>query len=298
MKMSYNFTEMQKNTIIEKLGNTFYLSILKNITVYSQKWQLHNIEFSQLSSHNALFFCESELYGKCVLKLYGGVGEYHALREYDDSGKFCRFFKFDLETRVMLIERIMPGNLLKEEPSLEKRLAVFSSLFSELHVNPKNPEIYASYIKMVCDVTEVMKTHKDSKDLYAPALKMKEIYLEMSSVYDKETLLHWDLHNENILLCNDGLYKIIDPMGLIGDPVMEIGRYMSKEYTDTALEKRLDIVNKISDYFETNLNIPKKILKQCFFIDVVFLNCHFAEHGIIPRMDDVRFAQRFLDDDK
>lgn len=74
---------------------------------------------------------------------------------------------------------------MREESSLEKRLASFSKIFNGLHVEPKNPEVYASYLKMVCDVTEAVKSRDDTNELYSYALKMKEILLEMLSVYDK-----------------------------------------------------------------------------------------------------------------
>lgn len=266
------FTEAQRNMVIKK-------------------WKLSDLEFAKRTSHNDLFFCKSELYGDCVLKLYGLMWEYHALCEYGSTNKFCKVYEFDSETHAMLMERVIPGDTLKEEPLLEKRLAVFSTLFRGLHTEPKNPEQYASYLNMVCDVTHVMKTRDDTKELYPYAFKMKELYLQMSSVYNKKALLHWDMNNENILLCRDGSYKLIDPMGLIGDPVMEIGRYMSKEYSDSISENRLEIVDKMADYFEANLNIPKNISKQCLYIDIIFLNCHFVEHGIAACMDDMRFAE-------
>lgn len=174
------FTEMQRNMVVEKWGNEYYAKMLNYIDVYSQKWKLSDFEFATQSSHNVIFFCKSKLYGDCVLKLYGLMWEYNALCEYGNTGKFCKVYEFDSETRAMLIERIVPGNTLKDEPSLKKRLTIFSSLFKGLHIEPQNPENYASYQKMVCDVTDVMKTRNNTERLYMHALKMKEIYLEMS----------------------------------------------------------------------------------------------------------------------
>lgn len=174
------FTEMQRNMVVEKWGNEYYAKMLNYIDVYSQKWKLSDFEFATQSSHNVIFSCKSKLYGDCVLKLYGLMWEYNALCEYGNTGKFCKVYEFDSETRAMLIERIVPGNTLKDEPSLKKRLTIFSSLFKGLHIEPQNPENYASYQKMVCDVTDVMKTRNNTERLYMHALKMKEIYLEMS----------------------------------------------------------------------------------------------------------------------
>ena len=85
--MIYNFTETHKNKIIEKWGWDFYSKILRYIEIYSAKWRLSDFEFVEYLSFNAIFFCKSELYGGCVLKICGETSEYNALREYNNSGK-------------------------------------------------------------------------------------------------------------------------------------------------------------------------------------------------------------------
>lgn len=260
---------------------------MREIEVYSEKWKLSEFIFVEYYSFHAIFYCKSELYGNCVLKIYSDDFEYNTLCEYNG----IRFIKvFERDNNVMLIERLIPGIMLKNEPSLEKRATVFSALFNGLHIEPKNPEIYQSYEKWICHRVDYMKTREDCAELYEHMQKAKEIYLEVSTVYNKKLLLHGDLHNDNILLNSDGKYKIIDPIGVIGDPIFEVGRYISKEYWDAVSENHLEIVNKVSDLLEKNLNIPQKISKQCFFIDIAILNCYKVDGGT-PNMNDVRFAE-------
>ena len=221
--------------------------------------------------------------------------------EYNDSGKFCKVFKCDLDNNaVMLIERIIPGKMLRDEPSLEKRLAVFSELFNGLHIKPINPVIpdscgistFAEWVIGTADY--IISKREDNKELYIHALKAKEIYLDMVSVYNKKLLIHGDLHCDNIISCGNGKYKIVDPFGWIGDPVFEIGRYISQEYWKADSGERLKIVDKISDFFEISLNIPKKITKQCFYMDVTINNCWIVKDGFTANMNDVRFAETVL----
>jgi len=198
-----------------------------------------------------------------------------------------------METGAMLIERIIPGDMLKNEPSLEKRLSVFCDIYEGIHKEPKNIESYVSYQKLLCDAVEFMET-LNNKELYAHSLKAKEMYMEMLSVYDEKVLLHWDLHNKNILLDKTGRYKAIDPFGFIGYCVLDVGRYISVECLDVAPENQMEIVHKITDYFEENLRIPKKISKQCFYIDVTINNCWIVKDGFTANMNDVRFAETVL----
>jgi streptomycin 6-kinase len=286
---------MQKNKIIEKKGKDFYLEILNYTEVYSEKWQLFDFEFVEYFSFNAIFFCKSELYGDCVLKIYSEDFEYDTLCEYNGR---CFVKAFEYENDIILMERAIPGKMLRDEPSLEKRLSVFSDLFNGLHIEPKNPEIYGAYANWVINMADyVINKPEDNKELYAHALKAKEIYLEMvSSVYNKKSLIHGDLHCDNIISCGNGKYKIIDPLSYIGDPVFETGRYISQEYRKADSEKRLKIVAKISDHFEKSLNIPKRIVKQCFYIDIIIHNCTVVENGFTATIDDVRFAEIVLNE--
>ena len=294
--MNYNFTEIQKNKIIEKWGQDFYTQLLNNIAIYSKKWSLSDFEFVEYYSSSTIFFCKSELHGDCALKIPGGIREYRALRAYNNSGKYCQVYEFDSENSVLLIERITPGEMLSVEPSLEKRLAVFSDLFNGLHVEPEksesSDESQEEWVNGLAD--HVIDNRQSNEEFYAHALKAKEIYAEMTSVYDRKALLHMDLHFDNILSCGNGKYKIIDPFGWIGDPIFEIGHFIFFEYSKVASEQQFKTVDKICSYFEKHLHIPKKISKQCLYIDVTMWNFWHIYDGHPAYIDDVLFAESIL----
>ena len=42
-----------------------------------------------------------------------------------------------------------------------------------------------------------------------------------------ETVMHGDLHQDNVIFdASDGIWKVIDPFGVIGDPVYEFTPFM------------------------------------------------------------------------
>ena len=144
--MDYNLTTQQKEKIIKRWGNSFYEKVLENFDLYSEKWKLIDFEFCEDYGHHVIFYCKSELYGDCVLKFYDHdelEREYNALREYNANGscyvKALGYEHGDRSWGAMLTERVFPGKMLSDEPSLEKRLEVFSELFSELSIEPKKP---------------------------------------------------------------------------------------------------------------------------------------------------------------
>ena len=183
--MSYRFTETQKNKIIEKQGNDFYLQVLQALEICLEKWQLSELSFYEYYSVSSIFFCKSETYGDCVLKIYDDDEievEYNALCEYN-GGYYIKAFEYeksrDTTWGAMLIERAVPGKRLKEEPSLEKRLAVFSELFSGGHIEAKKPEIYRYYSDWFHDsmsgIINKREEREDSEELYVHVLKAKVI---------------------------------------------------------------------------------------------------------------------------
>jgi len=293
--MDYNLTEKQKERIIKYYGNSFYSKMLENFDLYLEKWKLVDFEFIEDfdgSYHHIKFFCKSEIYGDCVLKIYDDdeiLIEYNALLEYNSCGeryvKALGYEPSDKMQGAILTERVFPGKSLINEPSLEKRLEIYSELFNGMHIETKKPEIYYSYTHWVntlgmpdeltfSDREVELKDFENLKnlhpELYSHALKAKEIYLNLLSVYNKKRLLHGRLDSYNIKSCGNGKYKVANPVGVIGDPVFDAGAFIFWEcfkwYEKSAEPETAEI---IIDYLEKSLNIPNKILRQVFYITAV-----------------------------
>ena len=251
--MEYNLTEQQKEKMIECWGNGFYLKLLQHFDLYVEKWKLSDFQFSGFYWHHVIFFCKSELYGNCVLKIYDDdelVREYNALQEYNANGKH-RYVKAlgyehgDNTNGAMLIERISPGEKLRDEPCLTKRLEVFSKLWHELSIEPKNPDLYYSYTHWVntmgmpdeqhygdrsaLELSDFDNLKKQNPELYPHTLKAKEIYLKLISVYDKKQLIHGEPHPGNIISGENGEYMIIEPNAVIADPLFDVGPFIFGE---------------------------------------------------------------------
>ena len=292
--MSYEFTERQIDEIIKNWGQEIYLKILQDIEIYSKKWRLSDLIFYEYFSINAIFFCKSETYGDCVLKIGSNeqeelfYREYSMLREYNGR-RFVKAYESDIDKekqkKAMLIERCIPGNRLTEEKILEKRLAVFTELYNGLHIEPKNPGIYESYVKQVYDI--------EKEILSAYAQKAKNLIFDLIKTYDKKMLLHIDIHSDNILSSNGG-YKIIDPKGIIGDPIFETGLYIFSECCENSIQP--ENIEIMFNYLEKRLDIPDIILRQCFYIETVrFLSYYVSKYGASEwDVERLKFADNVL----
>jgi len=300
MNKGYCFKQNEIDAIINHFGKDFYEKVLKDLEIYPDKWSLTLFQFIPSYSANLVFRCHSENYGDVVLKVghpsFGGiVTEFHTLSQYDGR-RFCRVHEADLINSVLLEECIQPGIPLKRELSLHKRLSVFSTLYKGLHMAPAKAEIYPTYTKWVDRITDYMSKRQDCKELYLHMKKAKDLYLSVSQVYSQKMLLHGDFHHENILLGKNGEYVLIDPKGVIGDPVFDVPRFILNEF---GKEPNLETYQKINDIIqslEKELTIPNDILRKCLYVETIMGVCWRVEYGeeYSGLIKDVSLAEAIL----
>lgn len=283
MNIPLYFKQNEIEKIINRFGKEFYDKVLRDIKVYADKWNLNSFQFIPSYSANIVFKCYSEHFGSAVLKIgnpsFGEIfKEFNTLTQYNGR-KFCRVFNADIENGVILEGYVQPGNPLRDEGSLDKRLSVFCSLYKGLHVSPTKEEIYPTYTEWVDRITEYMGNREDYKELYLHMKKARDICLSVSSLYQEKVLLHGDLHHDNILLDKDGEYVIIDPKGVLGDPVFDVPRFILNEFGDEKDAEALKKINYIINIIEIELNIPNDILRKCLYVETVMGVCWGVEDG-------------------
>lgn len=296
--MRYSFSANEKNKLVEHYGQGFYDKVKIDIEYYAGKWSLEVLQLVDYFSVNCIFICRSEVFGNAILKIGKPcrevITEFNTLLEYKGR-HFCEVFDADIDHGVILEEQIYPGVRLREEKVLDKRLSIFSSLYKQLHIEPANTEMYPTYTDWVTRITEYMSKREDYIELYAYMKKAKDICLSLNSKYTKRMLLHGDLHHDNILLNNNGAYKIIDPKGVIGDPIFDVPRFILNEQDDDkSSDENYLKTCRIIDYFEHSLHIPSKTLKQCFFIEMAMANCWNVESDEVPNLDSVAMAEALM----
>jgi len=252
--------------------------IFENLKKYKEKWKLTKVVLIEYFSVSCLFYCQSEKYGEAVFKVVHNCFEVKTEVNYlftYQNKSHVKLYDYDLEDRVILLERIMPGHGLRNL-QLEKRIDIFCELFKGLHSETNTYE-YPNYQSWLTNMLEFLKEQKAQSNLYLKLIKANELYLELKNEYASDRLLHGDLHHDNILLDSNNYYKIIDPRGVIGNPIFDIGRFIHNEFTeeDEVIFKIKFIIDRISN----NLSIPKAVINKVLFIDVVLSNSWNIEDG-------------------
>lgn len=298
---SYYFNPNEIENIINHFGKDFYEKVLRDIRRFSDKWGLNSFQLIPSYSANLVVKCYSDRFGSVVLKIGNPASiyrEYHTLNQYNGR-RFCKVFDVDLESGVILEECVSPGISLRNEGLIAKRLSVFCSLYKGLHMTPAKPEIYPTYTEWASRITEYMSKRDDCRELYLHMKKAKDICLSVSSSYPQKMLLHGDFHHDNILLRDHEEYIIIDPKGVIGDPVFDIPRFILNEFEDEKTPELHAKVIEIISSIEKSLDIPNEIIKQCLYVETAMGNCWCVEDGSTPEenaglLQNVAFAEAIM----
>lgn len=303
MNASYPFEQQETKQIIDHFGPDFYEQVLHNIDIYADQWALSDFQLIPSYSANLVFRCFSKHHGPTVLKMgrpsSREIGtEWQTLREYNGR-RFCQVFEADLKRRVILEQCIQPGTTLRDEPALETRLAVFCSMYQDLHIPPANASIYPTYIEWVTRITNEMNQRSDCRELYIHMKQAEAICLSVSGQYSRNMLLHGDLHHDNMLLEQGGQYRLIDPKGVLGDPVFDIPRFILNEFGDAITTELHAKIHDIIRILASKLQIPGSILKQCLYVETAMGMCWSAEDGVNPEeyvklLEAVSFAETIM----
>jgi streptomycin 6-kinase len=298
MTAGYSFDQNESKRIIDHFGQKFFDKVLVDVETYSKRWNLKELQLIDYFSINCIFACQSDYYGDSILKI--GIPcrevftEFLALCEYGGR-RFCKAYDSDLENGIILMERIQPGIPLREEKSLVKRLSVFSSLLNGLHIEPVNAKVYPTYFEWVSRITDYMSRQWDHKDLFLLMQKAKDVCRSIRAEYSREMLLHGDFHHDNILLDRNHEYKIIDPKGVIGDPVFDIPRFiLNEQFNEDPQELQGQQIAEIIGFLENSLNVPGKIIRQLYFVELAMANCWDVEGGMAPNLASVIFAEAIM----
>lgn len=289
---------LNQEKIIAHFGSRFYDDLIRKLAHYTKLWALTSLHQVDYYSANCVFSCESEMYGPCILKCgrpsVETSTEYHTLVEYGGE-VFCQLYEADIPNAVLLIERLIPGVQLRALRDLDKRLDVFIQVYKNLHIRSAKESRYPTYQGWVTRIAEYMRGRKDYQELAQAMQRADLICQELNKQYTDQVLLHGDLHHDNILLASDGRYRVIDPKGVVGDPVFDIPRFILNEFEDPLSGTFSEHFKHICRRLSAALNIPEADIKRLTYVEMCMGHAWCVEGGEEPNLSHVRFTAAQLD---
>jgi len=154
--------------------------------------------------------------------------EVNCLRFYDGKS-YCKLWEYDLTDDVLLLEKVTPGNQMWDVEDYRERARLMGITVKGLPIEYNGQEQYPTYLSWMENIHRKMTVMGGLDDVLFYLNKAIELYNELKQRHRKACLLHGDLHQENMLLNSKGGYTIIDPKGVVDDPVMETARFLMNE---------------------------------------------------------------------
>lgn len=163
-----------------------------------------------------------------VVKAFSPTGEFalqtEALHLFAGQGS-VRLLDNDPADEVQLLERLEPGTLLSTLDDDEHATSIAASVMRQLWRPAPSGSAFPTILKWGAGLVRLRRYYDGGTGPF-PARLVEEaetLFAELSTSMAEPMLLHGDFHQENILAADHERWLAIDPKGLIGEPVYEIG---------------------------------------------------------------------------
>ena len=256
-----------------KIGKEWLNSTNEIIEKYKKQFNLSNIKLADNLSMNILIYANSSEYGEVVLKIGAPgettIGEINYLRQYS-SKYFAKCYYYNIDDRVMLLEKVNPGYNLMNIKNQQERINIFCTMLNNIIVNNTSNNEFKFYENIIKEKIEYVNNNKQD---YTNILHMSDItnnlYNDIKKLNLPKYILHDDLQYKNIIKSNQG-WKVIDPHGVIGEKVFETTHFIRNELLENGLERMDEIVALISNYLKEEKILIYKALYIITFCKIVY----------------------------
>ncbi|KOV75342.1 MULTISPECIES: aminoglycoside phosphotransferase family protein [unclassified Streptomyces] len=186
---------------------------------------------------------------RAVLKLQltdeESVGEPVALRVWDGDGA-VRLLDHDPASGTMLLERLDESRMLAGLGDTREAVLVIARLLAHLTSFPAPPGL-----RRLGDIAEAMLERTPRALPRIPDPGARRIVADCAAAVREvvhepgDRLLHWDLHDENVLAADRADWLAIDPKPLAGDPGFELWPALHNRFDAAEVRWRFDAMTDV-----------------------------------------------------
>ncbi|MGW6732552.1 aminoglycoside phosphotransferase family protein [Streptomyces sp. NPDC055013] len=172
-------------------------------------------------------------------------GEPVALRLWDGDGA-VRLLDHDKPTGTMLLERLDSSRMLAHQPDVHESVLVIARLLAHLTSFPA-----PAGLRRLGDIAQDMLEQTPDALRQIPDPEARRVVADCAAavreVVDEpgDRLLHWDLHDENVLASARAPWLAIDPKPLAGDPGFELWPALANRFDADDIRWRFDAMTDV-----------------------------------------------------
>ncbi|WP_081870132.1 aminoglycoside phosphotransferase family protein [Metabacillus indicus] len=237
-------------------GDVWLRELPARLAGWEQKYGIRIGKFYPMTFH---FVAEVTLNGGVEAVIKAGlpadkelINEKNALTVFGRGAGVIKLLEVHTDEGFLLLEKAVPGTVLSDSMEDEKAVAAAAAVMGQIRADDWG----SMHFPHLAYWFKGLDRAEDIPERYLK--KASAIVKELLSEMNHPTLLHGDLHQNNIL-SHYGEWKAIDPKGVIGEKEFEVTSFcrnnlFSKQKPFDILQTRLSIFEK-----ETGLNLNKMI---------------------------------------
>ncbi len=159
--------------------------------------------------------------------------EIEALRFYNGEGA-VRLIESDIDEGVMLLERVVPGDMLIEVESEAESNRIAATVMKDLWKPVPAQHPIPSIDGWGRGFQRLRERSGRTTGPFPQPIteKAERLFAQLCASSAQPVVLHGDLHHFNILRQGEGRWLAIDPKGVVGEPAYEIGALMRNRLPD------------------------------------------------------------------
>ena len=167
-------------------------------------------------------------------------GEPTALRLWNGDHA-VHLLDHDPTTGTMLLERLDHTRMLSHHPDAHEATLIIADLLAHLTAVPAPPGI-----RRLADIAEKMLNETPRALHHIPGPEPRTLLTDCAAALREvasdpgDRLLHWDLHDENVLAATRAPWLAIDPKPLAGDPGFDLWPALNNRFDPDDILWRFD----------------------------------------------------------
>jgi streptomycin 6-kinase len=245
---------------------------------------LDRLQWSPDVSTARIAFCDSPN-GPAVLKvsIEPEMIEREAMALSHFGGTICpEVFQVDPSLEAILMQRIEAiEDLSAWYPDPEREVAAWLSIYDQIVANRSIPEgfptletfgeVFDRVLEkpLRADVEEIMRIGRDRRQI-------------LMGEPSENRLLHGDLHHFNLLRDTSERWRLIDPHGVVGHPLYELGAFLRNPwgacYTEPGVNERLEARVSI---LAQRMELPVSVVAEYGFYGAAFSIAWSLEDDVV-----------------